>query len=358
MSGWFLMIPYREEAQDKWSGSRQERWVVEHLDENDQLIGVLDGVLNGSLSFNANAVLRCGGSVVVTRKTGEVLGVHLGRDRVRVKLVLGDGSETAWGVFLISSAGEAVEESGSVWDLRLVDKLAVLVEDAVTSTFSLAQGANVVDAVRDLITSTGETSVSVEPSAAVLSSMRVWEAGTSKLEIVNDLLASINYWSLWTDAEGVFQVVPYVAPEARPVSRVFEAGDASIFLPQWSLSSRQTEVPTDVTLVSQAVEGDAPYVAHAFSAELREFFGRTKVVFESGVEAGSQAVLDALAARKLRELTAPLESFGVSHAVVPLWYNDLVSFNGGRGVRLATVTKMDFSFSPGGLCSADWRKVS
>ena len=54
-----------------------------------------------------------------------------------------------------------------------------------------------------------------------------WEPGTSKLRILNDLLAAINYESASFDERGRLVCQPYLSPSARAASYVYAADEWS-----------------------------------------------------------------------------------------------------------------------------------
>jgi hypothetical protein len=97
----------------------------------------------------------------------------------------------------------------------------------------------------------------------------VWEAGTSKLRIVNDLLDALNYNALFVDGVGNFQATKYVAPADRSVRysmlnddsgarmvRELSDGQESIYLPEWKRDRDTYKVPNRVIAVA-AGGGDA-----------------------------------------------------------------------------------------------------
>src|SRR3546814_17401440 len=55
----------------------------------------------------------------------------------------------------------------------------------------------------------------VTHSTAVIPEIKEWEAGTSKRQIIQDLLTAINYESLSFDEDGFAVVKPYVSPQDR-----------------------------------------------------------------------------------------------------------------------------------------------
>lgn len=75
----------------------------------------------------------------------------------------------------------------------------------------------------------------ITPSGRVLPATREWDAGTTTLEIVNDLLGEINYESISVDEWGVYVAEPYVSPQERAGEYVYADDEASIMHPEAEL---------------------------------------------------------------------------------------------------------------------------
>lgn len=341
---------------------RDEHAVFELLTSGEQSLGELTGVRAGSgqIELNANADLRAGGSFVL-EDTGQEIA--WGSDRVRVTW-WADGVEMPLGVFLIAAPTLSHGEAGVVSrTVELIDKLTVPTEQALTQTLTVPAGTNVVDTAVQVLGWTGETRVAVTRSSAVLGTDQTWTPGTSLLRVINDLLDSAGYWSLWTDALGQFRMEPYVAPASRPIVWTFEKGAASIHSPVWDFTSDVQSVPNRVTLTTAADDDGAFLTAVATnedpaSASSFQARGRRWVDYaQEGVEAAGQVALQAVAERTLVELSTPAAMFEqVKHALVPgIWYNSAVRFVSHDVDARATVTKMTVPLAVGEDATAQWR---
>ena len=72
----------------------------------------------------------------------------------------------------------------------------------MTDRLFIAAGTKYTDAVSNIIISAGIENIEVIPSDKTLTTDREFEIGRSKLDIVNELLAEINYRSAMADANG------------------------------------------------------------------------------------------------------------------------------------------------------------
>ena len=278
-------------------------WRFELVSRIGQTIGTLEGVLPGaSVSGNVNAEIRWAGSLDVYGDPG----VDWNKVRVRPVRHWDDGAqsgETPYGLYVVKPA-EAVEDStGTVTKLDLLDRTIVVSEDRVTGTFTVPAGRNIVGAVAEIIGSTGESGVALTPTEDVTRTDLVWEPGTTKLRIINDLAEHAGYFALWADHRGQFRFEPYTPPQDRPVVVRFRPGEHATFLPDVGWKSEAT-VHNRVVCVSQetgegpamiaTAENENPASPYSFQAQ-----GRWVTRFEQGVEAASQAVLNQHAQRLL-----------------------------------------------------------
>ena len=162
----------------------------------------------------------------------------------------------------------------------------------------------------------------------------LWEPGTSRLRIINDLLAAINYYALRTNPWGAYIADPYTAPGDRSVTRDLTAD--AIVAAQWTRERDLTNVPNRVVLVGQS-SGDTPpligVAENVGSDDPLSIVGRGRVIahVEENVEATSQGVIDGLAARKLADLSSPSGARVLGHAPVPLVLHDVIRHEGVRG---------------------------
>lgn len=334
------------------------RWIFDLLDSEDRPLGALDGVTGGSAEIVAQSILGGSGTLNLDHR-GDIDWML---NRVGVTCVDGDLSWPV-GVYLLTSPTENHTEFGLTYDVGLLTKMNVISEDTVEARYSLAAGTPIIATVKAIITSTGETRIAATDSTATLAAGLTWEAGTSKLTIINDLLQAAGYWSLWCDGSGMFRVEPYTDPASRPVSFDFEHGERSLHMPDWGREQDHTSVPNKVVVVGQGDDKTAPLVgvatnedpASPYSYQAR---GRWITATFEGVEGSTQAVFDLLAARKLREAMTPVSRLTVTHALMPLEPNALVAFSPEDDVRrLATVQRMSMSFTFDSDIAAEWRQV-
>jgi hypothetical protein len=250
------------------------RWeVLQHgADGTDHLIGVLDGVTDeATLNWTLNVAVKGSGNLSVldleTAAPGmlRVADLELESVRLRPVCVIAGLPENPLSTFLVSAAVERWESTGRTWAIELLDRNTVPAQDKVEESYAVAAGTLILQEVRDILATCGEY-VAVDDSVTVaVSKGMVWEAGTAKLTIINDLLEVANYNSLWLDGQGNYQLTPRVLPADRPLQyevlglpRELRDGEQSIYRPDWSRDRDSFEVPNKVVAVEA---GDGEYEA-------------------------------------------------------------------------------------------------
>jgi hypothetical protein len=309
------------------TGNRSTSVRYDLLTETEASKGTLDGVTGGSVELTANATVKGALSVNVVDNGQDVAWLT---DRFRPVLLVDGLDEQPLGVYVVSEAPEQWADTGRTWPVKLLDKTTILDQDAVDVTYALDAGSVITDEVETLIASTGETNYVITPSSATLASPLVWDPGTSKLRIINDLLAVANYFSLFADFNGQFRGELYVKPASRPIVWEFLDGEQSIYAPDFVRDVDLFAIPNEFIAVGQ---GDGTIAALSSSATNTDQTspystvsrGRTITAVEIGVETADQDTLDAYALRRLIELTSPTSSIDVQHAFIPgLTFNQAV----------------------------------
>ncbi|MGO4935851.1 hypothetical protein ACTQ40_09770 [Collinsella sp. Sow4_D11] len=319
-----------------WGASgRRAAWRVDLLTNKDVYRRQLDGVTGGSLDFNAFRAVAGGGTLTLEVPSGRdfLQGVDWLADRVAITYVAevhGQRFEVPWGVFLASGeVDEREHPDGVSVTVPLVDKTAILQDDGIRDHYALPVNWPVVGAVEALIVNGGQRRYALTPSSERTRTAVSWPAGTPRLTIINDLLAAIGYTPLRADAEGVYRSEPYIDPDQRTVQWDFRGGAYSVTAPEWSESLSASGIPNRYVVTTQESEGVQPLVgvaennnpASAYSYARR---GRWITQVEDGADATSQAVVDDLARRKLRDSSRPAVRLPVEHLVLPLTLGDAV----------------------------------
>jgi hypothetical protein len=246
-------------------------------------------------------------------------------------------AEWPQGVFLLTSPTRKADPNGVVTrEVKAYDQGLILKDDKTTNRYAAASGTLYTDQVTTVLTGAGITDVNLTPSSLVIPTTIEWDPGTPKLTVVNDLLAAINYESIWFDEHGQAVVQPYVSPQVRPSQFVYTADTQSVITPGVEQTLDLFGVPNKwVLVVSEPDRGPLTSTfsnndpASPTSIPSR---GRTIVEVRTGQQAPTLVVLDELAARAgfrasqvYEEITLPTGLMPIhSHnEVITLVYPDL-----------------------------------
>lgn len=233
------------------SGTRRWSFRYSLLDKSNKLlVEDLDNVIAGKVEQNwLNDIKRT--ATFTIRDTGGIdfLADHI-MPRARLHLApygAEDWVEWPLGVFLLSSPKRTADSTGLVTrEVQGFDQLQFFADDAPPSRYTVAKNANVIGAVSTLL---GTGSKVVTPSSVLMDVAQSWEPGTTRLRIINDLLARVNYNSLSFNETGQAIVSPYVMPDKRAAEWIYADDDYGLLVPGGEQTLDLASVPNRITLV-------------------------------------------------------------------------------------------------------------
>lgn len=342
-----------------------ESWTWRVLDRRRTYLGHLVGVSGGSLTLNLHAQTRGAGSLTWAGAAADIpdwLSLLL---QPVFTLTASDGSWVSWpmGVYMPSTPDE---EHGAAEQLTvpvaLYDRTLMLRQAKALADFSLPAGTVVTQAATDLVAQTvgGYDQVAIPELPDTLRQARVWEPGTERLTIVNDLLDTIGYGTLWADPTGLLRAEPYLRPGDRPKAWVFAENERGVTGPIVRRRRDYFDAPNVFAGYSTADGETLPLLAtsaipddHPLSAVSRGTPGYPHEVsrVETGLEVTSQAVLQARVDRLRDEAMNPDVTIDLEHLPLPLWPSVRVDLDLGAITGPAVVETLSIDCEP----SAMWR---
>lgn len=336
-----------------------ERYTFQLLDKEDNVIGSLPEVIpGGTLENNVNSVIRRSGSINLANTSLEIDWLS---DRIKPWYHF-EGGSWPLGVYLINAPVRKIIGREQTWNVKLMDKLLILDTEIITEPFVVTKQQKPTSVVKDLLNSASLSSSGVEDSDDLMGSDRVWEAGTTKLRVINDLLDYVGYFALWCDTDGLPRAIPYNAPKYRPLVWTFEYGPSSIYLPTWEESQDYFDVPNQVTLVSQGdgeeegfistVENNNPNSRYSIPRR-----GRVIPYFEDGVDVTSQSALDSRAHQVLESKSTAVTNVAFQHMMMRFEGNDRLRFRPRDYDIEAVIQKTKITLRAGSLMETSVRKL-
>lgn len=165
----------------------------------------------------------------------------------------------------------------------------------------------------------------------------VFELDANKLDIVNAVLAAINYNPVWTDGMGNFRSEPYVLPSQRPVKKL------DLYLPEYTRVYDTYGIPNKVIAIGKTVNIEAPTATAGTGTPVK--------LIE--VDYTDLTNLQDQANRLLVEAQTVVETFNVDHTFINTKPGDIVEFLNGK----AEVVKWSMSCKVGSLVNSELRRI-
>ncbi|CAM4187008.1 hypothetical protein L1N85_11450 [Paenibacillus alkaliterrae] len=234
------------------------------------------------------------------------------------------------GVFMLSTPVRRSQDSGAVIrDIEAYDQAQILREDKVTSQYFVAAGINYVTAVKTLLDGASIAAQNLTPSSRTLPVDREWPGGTPKLEIINELLAALNYDALYFDEDGVAVARPYVTPDQRASEYVYADDAESVIFPEVEETLDLFNVPNKFVLVVS--QPDRPVLKSVYTnsnpSSMTSSISRGRTIVDYlQVDAADQATLDSLAQTAAIKASQVYQTVTLQTAIMPQHsYNDVFS---------------------------------
>lgn len=142
-------------------------------------------------------------------------------DEIKPILII-DGVEKPLGVMMPEKVTPKENRGKKVLEIQALDRAWRVRDTKVEGSIYLSAGTNYLEAVENLLTASGISSIIKTPNTATLTEDREdWKTGDSYLAIINALLKEINYKELWFNTSGVAILEPVSVPTADNIQHVF-----------------------------------------------------------------------------------------------------------------------------------------
>lgn len=254
-----------------------------------------------------------------------------------------DAEPTRWnmGVYSLDTPERRSGRTPAIYVAQGYDLLQLL-NAPYGASYSLASGSVVLTAVASLLSGFGVTSrISQVGIASTLAAARVWpiDQKTTRLKIVNELLAMIGYSPLWVDRDGYWRAQPLVnLATASPVwaynadSATTTVGvDVSLQADVFEVPNQWVCVRDDPSLTSWA-EGAGIYTVTNAANGPSSVAGRGRTIPEVvKITAVSQDALVAQGDVYAANAQRPVATLSVEVAPNPVhWHEEIVTYSDAR----------------------------
>lgn len=305
--------------------------------------------------------------LTATKVAGTLPYIHLpdiGNDYLRVYSVHTQGDEiqeVLHGTFICSAPSSEISRKVHRGNLDIYSRLEEVQDSGIKAPLSIPQNTVAVSYATSLVNKLG-LPVSADISAARLTTPWNYRAGTSNLEIVNDLLQFAGFASATVDAYGTIGFHAYTDPSSRAPSVIFRDDEPGcIFAPTVRHDLDYFSVPNVFVATMSNLETDM--VATAINDDPASIYstvsrGREIVATEELSDIESQQALQDFADRRLTELSSSVESVEVTHRFIPYQMGDgvLLSYTEAGFEMSGVAVKRRLVLSPNMLCTTRARR--
>ena len=311
--------------------------------------------------------IRCSDSAAIKMSmTGEFRpnpNVDWLRDELQAILVI-DGREYPVGIFLPASVEESDSEGLKTLRVEAYDRCWRIQTQNNGGRYEVAGGQSYLQVIEGMLSGSGIARVLATPNAAILDVGRVWIGDTTRLAMVNELLAEINYKDLWFTAEGVAVLEPYAEPTVDRIQHTLD-GDkvTSLILPEISRKTDLYSMPNTFTVICATPDKSSILSATAVNnspaspaSVMRRGRTITKVVKVKNI--ADQDALQAYADRLRNESMLRGETIQIQTALLPGYgVSDVVALHYGELSALCVDHSWSMEFRPGGTMTHTLERV-
>jgi len=210
------------------SSNRKEWYEVILLDKDENEKGTLKNVKSLSIEYKSLRTIKRTATLTIAESEQAIDYLS---DRIKpVFYIEANGKRVSFplGIFLLNSPTRADNDSEITRDIECYSKLQILLDDGFSERYFIPAGTNYVSAISSIISSSGEENINIEATDKVLATDKEFDISKNKLEIINELLDEINYYSLRTDANGYFVSEKYVEPANRETTYNYIDNELSV----------------------------------------------------------------------------------------------------------------------------------
>ena len=309
---------------------------------------------NVKIDYNANVVT----TATLTMK--EDNDINYLSDRIKVCMQL-NGKEYAIGIFLLCTPTRNISATTVQRQITMYDLNQKLIDDKLTTRLYVEQGETIMSKISTILADEVRL---IEPTSEQMPTQKIYEPGTSKLIVVNDLLSILNYYNLHVDVDGVFKASKYVEPRIRDTVVTYK--EHGIICPTFTDTSDLFGVPNVVIRYCSNSDTDDTNDWYATcsnidpTSPLSTVSRGRRIVNIAKADATSKAELDAIAKRDYIELTSEVYTLAFQTAVDPLLFNKYfpkIKVEVGEINDYYIVTSINFNCEVGALATINAKKV-
>lgn len=228
------------------------------LDNQERVLDTLKAT--GSISFNSNGDIMGTGAFQIREEKLREYAQYYADMRIRPRMLVWqpDGSimDESLGIYIMMSPVRDGNNNTILLNVDCYDKGIILKEDKLQDRLYIPAGSNYIVQVKNVLISAGIDKFVIENSSLVTTADIEFEIGTSKLDVINDLLYAINYYPIHFDKNGFAETSRYIEPMQREVQLSYMTDKKSIILEGAQQSNDLYNIPNVVVRYVDNPDGE------------------------------------------------------------------------------------------------------
>lgn len=173
----------------------------------------------GTIEYNSLTRLKANCNVTISLSIEDTLNLY----GLRIYHIL-NNVEECLGTFLVSTPTSQYDDAEQSIECTGYSTLWRISNNTPSTRYYVPKGANCINEVKRILTQLGYAFF-IEDSIKTTNTNREWEIGVYYLDIINDLLSTAGYTSLYVDVMGNYIATPYILPEDREIDVMLSEND-------------------------------------------------------------------------------------------------------------------------------------
>ena len=190
-----------------------------------------------SITMNSESELKTSLSGIFHDYTTDTNGINFLSDKLRVIADI-NGTNYPCGIYCVTTEDKSKSNGSKFVSIEAYSLLYLAQQSKIESRLYYASGTLYTNVIATLLIASGITDYNITTSTLTLATDREdWEIGTSRLEIINQLLKEISYNSAYMNNLGKIICEPYSEPLICNVDFTYNADEHSIIGPDYTISN-------------------------------------------------------------------------------------------------------------------------
>lgn len=313
-------------------------------------------------------ILMDDGSSIKTKLSGSFLipeeEINWLSDEIQPVMII-DGEEYPLGIFLPANVSETETDTERRVSVDAFDRGWIVKDYRMERMLFFQAGTEYISAISSILAECGITLISTVASAEVLAEDRAdWEIGTPAIDVVNQLLAEINYEELWFDQQGAAVLEPKATPTANNIEHTLdETSVESLMLPGIQRTTDFHSAPNVFICVCSNADKDSAMVAIAENTNPQSPLslarrGRRIPVLVNVDNIASQEELQLYADRMVTDSLLKGDVIGVTTCLLPGYgVGDIVALRYGELSAICRAKRWSMDLKVGGRMAFTLERV-